>query len=168
MLLHHEYPTHEPDNPKVLIPEKDPRMSIKMDKARHNMAEACARAWEAERQKNPAIPPLHLMMILTEEPEPPSVMHKVPGTPTHIIEIGHKGKYVGVVGIFNKDGQTTLKYELVKMDPSFALKPGQTNAVLKVLEDTPRRSATKRTRGCWRHTTRCCAPPTGYRSIPMF
>jgi hypothetical protein len=135
MLLHHEYPVHEPNNPKLLIQENDPLKSIKMDKGRRSMAEACARVWEDERKKNPAIPPLHLMMVLTEEPEPPGVMHKVEGTPTHIIEIGHKGKYVGVVGLFNNGGQITLKYELVKMDPSFALKKGQSNAVLKVLEE---------------------------------
>jgi Cytochrome c554 and c-prime len=138
MLLHHEYPIHDPDDPKALINPNDPQKQQRMDQARRKMAERCTVAWEAERRKNPAIPPLHLMVILTEEPEPPGVMQRVKDTPTHIIEIGHKGKYVGVVGVFNNGGQWTLKYELVKMDPSFAPKPGQKNAVLDVLEDYAR------------------------------
>src|SRR6267143_35729 len=74
-------------------------------------------------------------MILSEEPEPPGVMTQVPRTPTHVIEIGHKGKYVGVVGVFNKGGKITLKYELVLMDPSFAPKEGQKNVVLDAMEE---------------------------------
>jgi hypothetical protein len=138
MLLHHEHPVRNPDPPNELLDDNDPQRTPKIYKARHNMAVACATAWEAARKKNPAIPPLHLMMILTEEPEPPGVMQKVKNTPTNIIEIGHKGKYVGVVGVFNNGGQVTLKYELVTMDPSFAPKAGQKNAVLDVLEEYSR------------------------------
>jgi Cytochrome c554 and c-prime len=133
MLLHHEYP-NDPDS-KLPINANDPLKNIKMENGRRKMAEACAKAWEAERNINPAIPPLQLMMILTEESEPPGVMNKVKDTPTEIIEIGHKGKYVGVVGVFRKGGELTLKYELVLMEPAYAPKPGQKNAVLDVLEE---------------------------------
>lgn len=138
MLLHHEYPTHDPDKPKQLIDPKDPVNMFKVEKGRRNMAVACAEAWEAKRKNNASIPPLRLMMILTEVDEPPGDMSEIKGTPTQIIQIGHKGKYVGVVGVFNRGGQITLKYELVLMEPAFAPKEGQKNAVLEVLEEYAR------------------------------
>src|ERR1019366_3841528 len=49
----------------------------------------------------PKIPPIHLVMVLTEEAEPPFQMHRLaPNLPTQLVEVWHKGKYVGVVGIF--------------------------------------------------------------------
>ena len=119
MLLHHEYPAGGP---------------LQVDKKRREMAERCAQVWEADRVKTPAIPPLQLLMVLTEEPEPPAVLQVVPGTPTQILEIGHKGKYVGVVGVFRKGNKLELKYELVRMDPGFQPAPGQKNAIIDVLE----------------------------------
>jgi hypothetical protein len=132
MLLHHDY-------------AKDPATGevagmMKMDGFRRTMAEKCATSWEDARQaaakkKQPAIPPLQLLMVLTEEPEPPSMLHQVSKTPTYILEIGHKGKYVGVVGIFRRNGQIELKYELVRMEPSLEPKDGQKNAILDLLEE---------------------------------
>jgi 2',3'-cyclic-nucleotide 2'-phosphodiesterase (5'-nucleotidase family) len=125
MLMHHDYPKGG---------------SLQVDEARRQMANACAQAWEAERKQaerknDPAIPPLHLLMVLTEEPEPPAVLVPVKETPTQIIEIGHKGKYVGVVGIFRKETGLVLKYELVRMEPSLDPAPGQKNRVLDLLEE---------------------------------
>jgi hypothetical protein len=123
-LLHHEYPAGK-FNP------------LEKEKARHEMAELCAKTWEAERKKNPAIPPLQLMMILSPD-EPPSVLQPVAGTPTNIIEIGEKGKYVGVVGLYKKDGQIALKYQMVLMEESFKPKQGQKNKALEVMEEYTR------------------------------
>lgn len=128
VLLYHDYP---PGNQFV------------MDKARQQTARLCAQAWAAERKKNPAIPPLIVMMILSEESEPPSVMHQVPGTPTHIVEIGHKGKYVGVVGVFRQGNELRLKYELVLMEPKYQPAPGQKNAALAVMEEYARNVKTE-------------------------
>lgn len=103
------------------------------------MAVVCAEAWQAERNRNPNIPPLQLLMVLTEEPEPPAVLQKLGQTPTFMLEIGHKGKYVGVVGIFKQPGgDLKLKYELVRMEPIYQPREGQTNRVLEVLEEYAR------------------------------
>jgi hypothetical protein len=132
MLLHHEY-AKDPANGELAGP-------LKMDRMRRDMAEGGARIWEAERQQafkknGTLIPPLQLLMVLTEEPEPPAVLQTVPGTPTQVLEIGHKGKYVGVVGIFRTPTGLQLKYELVRMEPSLEPAPGQKNKVRDVLEE---------------------------------
>jgi hypothetical protein len=126
ILMHHEYP---------------PGATLQMDNTRRELAQLVAHAWEAQRKsaarKNVAVPPLHLIMRLTEEPEPPAMLQAVKDTPTHIVEIGHKGKYVGVLGVFRnaKPGAFDLKYELVRMEPSYHPRPGQKNAVLDVLQE---------------------------------
>jgi hypothetical protein len=120
ILLHHDYPLGT---------------QLQVEKSRRDMAEKVAKFWESERKKNSKVPPLALLMVLAEEPEPPSVLFPVPGTPTHILEIGKKGKYVGVVGVYRKGGVATLKYELVLMDPSLDPKAGQANPILGVLEE---------------------------------
>jgi hypothetical protein len=127
ILMHHDYP-----NDPVL---GGPAATLKMEKLRHDMAEKCAVGWEAARKKDPAIPPLQLLMVLTEHDEPPSMLRRVPTTPTYILEIGHKGKYVGVVGVFRKNGGLELKYELVLMEPKLQPKVGERTTVLDVLEE---------------------------------
>jgi hypothetical protein len=52
------------------------------------------------------------------------------------VEIGHKGKYVGVVGIFrNTNQELELKYEMVLMDPIYQPKEGEKNAIVDVLQE---------------------------------
>jgi hypothetical protein len=130
ILMHHEYPK-DPATGDLAAP-------LKMESMRYDMAEKCAESWEAARKKNRLIPPLQLLMVLTHDSEPRGLLRRVPNTPTYILEIGHKGKYVGVVGVFRKGSNLELKYEMVLMEPKLDPKEGQPNAINDVLEEYAR------------------------------
>ena len=132
VILHHEYP--DPEKAKVAPVNKERWI----DDQRLAMAERCAKACEALRQKDSQVPPVHLLMILTEEPEPPGVMRRIEGTPTHVAEIGHKGKYVGVVGVYKRPAGIELKYQMVLITPDFDHRDGEKNPVLDQFEEYSR------------------------------
>jgi hypothetical protein len=55
--------------------------------------------------------------------EPPNTPTKIEGTPnSHLIEVGHKGMYVVVVGLY-KSGPTPFRYQRVPLDHRFADAP---------------------------------------------
>jgi hypothetical protein len=121
--MYHEYP-EAPKN--VVNPVKwveDERL-----KRAANFVDFCA----AERKQNQRMPPIGLVMSLTDEPEPPGQLLSVPGSTAKLLEIGHKGRYVGVVGIFRKGAEFELKYQLVSMDPDYEV-PAQ-NPVVELME----------------------------------
>jgi len=114
VILHHEHP-----NVKDL--QGIARMQA-IEKQRKEMALACAKFCDDERKKNPKIPPIQVMMILTDEPEPPSSMHRLDAKlPTQSIEIGHKGIYVGMLGFYReaKGKGFRTQYQIVKMGPEW-------------------------------------------------
>jgi hypothetical protein len=114
MLLHHE-------DPKVAENLQGFQRLIAIEKARKEMASKCAQVCDDLHQKNKKIPPVHLMMVLTDEPEPPALMSRPdPKLPTQVIEIGHKGIYVGLIGVYrDRDGSFRFEYQIVKMGPEF-------------------------------------------------
>lgn len=76
----------------------------------------------------------------SEPPQFPEVVSKAPGQRTLVIQVGHKGRYVGVVGAFKRaDGGFDLKYQLVPLSEEF-ITPGteaeaaKSNPVLPLLE----------------------------------
>jgi hypothetical protein len=112
---------------------------IQADVARRTKAELTAKSWEAARKANKNIPPLGIIAIVTDEPEPPFGMTPVRDTPTHILEIGHKGKYVGAIGFYKNGKKLDMKYEVVLIDPSYQPKPGKKNTVLDLLQEYAKR-----------------------------
>lgn len=92
------------------------------------------------RAKDPAIPPVQVILCSSAEDEPPGVPSTVPGVPTQIIQIGHKGRYVGVVG-FYRTGRPNdpfeMKYQLVSVGPQFETPQGKEaqNPVMTLMED---------------------------------
>jgi hypothetical protein len=83
--------------------------------------------------------PIDIMLAadpqLDEPPALPSYADKVP---TPIYTVGHKGKYVGVIGFFKKnDGTYEQKYELVKIGPEFDTPKEKEAAhpVMKLMEE---------------------------------
>jgi hypothetical protein len=92
-------------------------------------ARACASSPQFKNQ-------FHIIMCLSQESEPF-------GKPVHvndtwIVSVGHKGRYVGVVGVYrtgNPQHPFDLKYELVMLGPEYDTKPGQRSPVLDLLED---------------------------------
>ena len=70
-----------------------------------------------------------------DDPEPPGQPRDVKGT--QLVTVGHKGKYVGVLGVWRKKGGFEYKYEMVLMAPEFAPQPG--NPVAKLMEEYAKR-----------------------------
>lgn len=110
VLLYHEYPN---------VPGSGTQQLKAIEAQRHEKAARCVKFCAEQRRGNPKVPPIALVLSLTEESEPPSLMMKLPGTSAHLIEIGHKGRYVGVVGVYRKGTEIDLKYQLVQIGPEF-------------------------------------------------
>lgn len=95
-----------------------------------------------------AFPEFHVILCQSEDPEPPqfptrhSGPRHAPGTQTLIIETGHKGRYVGALGIFKKNNAYELHYQLVPLTEEY-LTPHDPVAekgdrILAMLEDYAR------------------------------
>ncbi len=77
------------------------------------------------------------MMLLTEEPEPPMFLKQLdPKLPTQTIEIGWKGKYVGLIGIYKEGKSYRLQHQNILMSPDWDSKPGEEakNPVIALME----------------------------------
>ena len=117
VILHHEYPKLDP----LAFPEGSGKELEELGKQRLARAHECAKFCADARRKNPKIPPIHLMMVIGKDSEPPSFMTELdPKLPTHAIEIGHKGKYIGLVGVYGnkKEGYRT-HYQKILMSPEW-------------------------------------------------
>ncbi len=90
-----------------------------------------------------AFPEFDLILCLSESDEPsanPILVHHKTGRTTMIVSLGHKSKYVGVVGVTRSGRQATLfdlKYQLVELTPYFATPPEKENdqPILKLMEE---------------------------------
>jgi hypothetical protein len=93
-------------------------------------------------------PQFQVILCQAEDSEPPQypteVAGKAPGQKTLLIQLGHKGRYVGVVGAFKRpSGGVDLKYQLVPLGEEY-ITPGtdelavKTNPVLGMLENYAR------------------------------
>jgi hypothetical protein len=131
VILHHEYPVVDKNIPAGFKQEQA------IENARRELAVKCVKFCDAERKKNPKIPPIHLIMVLTELPEPSALMRPIDPKPTQLVEIGHKGKYVGLLGVYRAGKAYRLQYQMVLMSPEWQTKKGQekNNAVIALMED---------------------------------
>src|SRR5262249_5100340 len=86
--------------------------------------------------QNKQAPLLHAVLCLDRFPDPPGVANLVPGIPTQIITVGHKGKNVGVLGMFRNPKNLQMRYALVPIGPQFQPKEGdeKKNPVLAVMQ----------------------------------
>lgn len=128
VILHHEYPKVAGDGLQQMLA---------IERKRRDNALTCAKFCADARQQNPRIPPIYLMMILSDEPEPPSVMRRLdPNLPTHVVEIGHKGKYVGLVGVYRERTGFRMQYQIVSMGPEWETKDAKikTQPVIALME----------------------------------
>ena len=57
--------------------------------------------------------------------------------PTQVVEIGHKGRYVGLLGVYRKGKEFSFRYELVMMSPEWQTKKGleKQNPVIGIIEN---------------------------------
>jgi Cytochrome c554 and c-prime len=89
-----------------------------------------------------AFPQLDLILCLSESDEPagtPTIVKHANGRQTMVVSLGHKGKYVGVVGVFPTGNNTAplgLRYELVQMSPNFATPQDKVNGhkIIELME----------------------------------
>jgi len=94
-------------------------------------AAKCAEWAAKERADDSALAPIHLILHTSADPEPPGVLREIAGT--QLVTVGHKGKYVGVLGAWKNKDTYQFKYQLVAIGPEFAPKRG--NPVLPLMED---------------------------------
>ena len=132
IILHHEYPTVDIKKFPIGIKQEQ-----EIEKMRREVAQECAEFCDAERKKNPMIPPIQLMMLLTENSEPPTLLKQLDKVPTQTIEIGHKGRYIGLIGVYKAGKTFTLKHENVLMSPDWQSEKGQEkdNPVIALMEE---------------------------------
>lgn len=87
-----------------------------------------------------AFPAFQIVLCLTEEDEPSGEPMWVNGNSTMIASLGHKGKYVGVVGVWKParpGAPFTLKYQLVEMSEEFLTPKDKEvdHPIVKMMED---------------------------------
>jgi hypothetical protein len=83
-------------------------------------------------------PAFQVILCLAEEEEPPSVPERVGNT--SVITLGHKGRYVGVVGVYrtgNAKQPFNLRYQLVSLGKEFDTPQAKVKGhpVMKLMED---------------------------------
>ncbi|MBI3412258.1 MAG: hypothetical protein HY040_28335 [Planctomycetes bacterium] len=115
---------------------RDPIKNVPMQQRRVNSeAFRCAQFLHQARAKNPNMAPVHLLVCLSDDPEPPGMFTVDAAFPnTRIVTIGQKGKFVGVVGIWKTKKGLEFKYDIRPIGPEFEPKDGDNNPVLKLKE----------------------------------
>ncbi|HEY7327175.1 MAG TPA: multiheme c-type cytochrome [Gemmataceae bacterium] len=91
-------------------------------------------------QKFPDFP---IILALTEEEEPPAApisVDAVGGIRNYVFQLGHKGKYIGVLGVYRNGANFNFKYQLVKMEEGYATPDEQkaNNPIARMFEDYTR------------------------------
>jgi len=87
-----------------------------------------------------AFPQFQVVLCQTAEEEPPAFPTYVDGPEGEpkrmIVNVGHKGRHVGVVGLFRADGKIDLKYHLVSLGEEFETPEEkiEANPVLKLFD----------------------------------
>ena len=101
------------------------------DKEAEQCADICAKLHKADAK----YPKVDVMLCLEKEEEPSGNAKKVGDT--LIIGIGHKGRYVGVLGAFKNKGAYELKYQLVSIGPEWETPEGKEkdNPVMALMEE---------------------------------
>ncbi|MHB1425002.1 MAG: multiheme c-type cytochrome [Gemmataceae bacterium] len=90
-------------------------------------------------------PDFPIILALCEEEEPPAhpiaVEHPDKGgTPNYVFRLGHKGKYIGVLGVYRNGASFHFKYQLVEMSPEYRTPAQEEDAqpIRRMMEDYTR------------------------------
>lgn len=122
-----------------------------------------------------AFPHFPIILALSEEDEPPAhpitVNHGLNGTPNYVFRLGHKGKYIGVLGVYRNGPNFNFKYQLVEMGTEYETPPEQqaTQPIMKLMEDYTRELKAKNyleKYGQGKHILQAMDPVKGLRN-PM-
>lgn len=86
-----------------------------------------------------AFPQFQVVLCLSEDSEPPQFPTAANGGKSLIIQVGHKGQNIGVLGVFNTSEGFELKYQLVPLGEEYLTPNGaeaaSANRVLQLLEE---------------------------------
>ena len=112
---------------------KKPRLNVLLYQGSAEHARHVAKDW----------PQFQIILCQADDSEPPQfpdVVDHAGGSKTLVIQVGHKGRYVGLVGVFKKpDGTFDLKYQLVPLGEEYLTPEGpaaeKANPALMLLED---------------------------------
>ncbi len=93
---------------------------------------------EEAKKRAAQFPQFHVILCLSAEPDPPEKPDRVGNT--MIVTVGHKGRYLGTVGVFRtnkKDAPFELFYQLVLLTPDYETPPGREgdNPMHKLLDE---------------------------------
>jgi cytochrome c554/c'-like protein len=117
--------------------EKKPALSVLVYQGDRQGAKKCAEKCNELRAADNKYAAIRAMLCLEEEETPPGQPEMV-GT-TMVIGVGHKGRYVGVVGAFKKKDSDDfeLKYQLVSIGPQYETPRGKEkdNPVMALMEE---------------------------------
>lgn len=78
-------------------------------------------------------PAFRLVLTLDVSDEPSAFPEKVGDT--RFISLGHKGKYVGLLGVYRKGSGLNFEYQLQELGPYFELPRDKTNPVREAMRD---------------------------------
>ncbi len=119
-------------------------------------------------------PEFPVILALTEEDEPPAHPQSVDhpnkgGIRNYVFRLGHKGKYIGVLGVYRNGPNFNFKYQLVKMDPEYKTPEGKedTQPIMKLMEEYTRELKNKDYLGKYAqtsHTLQALDPVKGLRN----
>jgi hypothetical protein len=125
-------------------------------------------------------PDFNVLLALCEDEEPPGqpvwVAHPGTAQKTPVVCLGHKGKYVGVLGVWqtgNAKAPFAFKYQLVELTPEFqapkALRAG--HPILGVMEEYTRELKNGNYLGRYpqtKHILQAMAPAPGIAGVPTY
>lgn len=81
-------------------------------------------------------PEIQLIVCIGDASEPPQFPTLVNDKKTQIVTVGHKGRYIGAIGIFKTANGLDLRYQLVPMDEQYLTPEAvKDNTVLNLLEE---------------------------------
>lgn len=126
------------NNTKALtqLAAEKPELVVMLYQGTLKEAQSAAQFCAALRQKNPRLPAINVMLCLEEEEEPSGVPRQVGDT--WVMGIGHKGRYVGVIGAYRDPAKAkfNLKYQLVSIGPEYETPEGEdkSNPVIALME----------------------------------
>ena len=118
-------------------------------------------------------PQIPIILALSEEDEPPShpdsVDHPEKGIYNYVFRLGHKGKHIGVVGVYRNGPNFNFKYQLVEMSEEFKTREDKLadQPIMKMMEDYTRELKNKdylKQYGQVKHTLQAMDPVPGLRN----
>jgi len=101
-------------------------------------AKSCGEFWARAQKDDPTLAQIHVIQCLSEEEDSSAVPERAGNS--MVVAVGHKGRYVGVVGAFRTgkaDQPFDLRYQLVSIGPEYKTNGSKDagNPIVALMED---------------------------------